>query len=132
MRVRARRATIEELIGHARDASPRECCGLLVGARDEIQWTMRARNLDPSPGRYLIDPDDHFEALRRARSAGLAVIGAYHSHPGREAVPSAADLAEADDPELLYVIVSLEAGIADVRAFRLFGGNFRTVELVLV
>ena len=132
MPLRASRATIEELILHAREALPRECCGLLVGAPDEIAWTTRARNLDPSPGRYLVDPEDHFEAQRRARSAGLSVIGAYHSHPGREAVPSAADRAEADAPEFLYVIVSPEAGVEGVRAYRLSGGNFQAVELVLV
>ena len=134
MAVRARRAAIDDLAGHAREALPDECCGLLVGALGDIQWTVRARNLDATPGRYLIDPEDHFEAMRRARRAGLAVIGAYHSHPASAAVPSAADRAEASDPEFLYVIVSPAAGTgeADVRAYRLSEGNLDPVELVLV
>ncbi|MBE3073315.1 MAG: M67 family metallopeptidase [Acidobacteria bacterium] len=131
--VRVRRAAVDELIGHAREALPDECCGLLVGSPDAIRWTVRSRNLAASPARYLIDPEVQFAAMRSARAAGLTVAGAYHSHPATAAVPSAADLAEAGDPEFLYVIVSPAAGSgeADVRGYRMAEGNFHPVELVV-
>jgi proteasome lid subunit RPN8/RPN11 len=131
--VTIRQAAVDDMVTHARSELPNECCGLLVGSADEVLWSVRARNLRPSASRFLIDPETHFAALRRAREAGLAVMGAYHSHPETVAVPSARDLLEASYPEFLYVIVSLcaLAGGHDLRAYRLVDGNFRAVELVL-
>lgn len=116
---------------HARAELPNECCGLLIGSGDQIARVARARNLRPSPTRYLIDPEDHFAAIRAARAEGLEVVGAYHSHPGAPPVPSATDLAEATDRHHLYVIVSPTAEAPpEVRAFRLTGAGFEPVELV--
>jgi proteasome lid subunit RPN8/RPN11 len=58
--------------------------------------------------RFLVDPADHFAAIRIARSMRLEVVGAYHSHPSGPPVPSATDLAEAHSGgEFLHVILSL-------------------------
>jgi proteasome lid subunit RPN8/RPN11 len=92
---------------HAREEAPNECCGLLVGRRGVVERSVRARNLQPGPTRYLIDPADHFGAIRTARSQGQRVIGAYHSHPSSAPAPSESDLAEASGGrDFLYVIVS--------------------------
>ena len=102
--------------------APRECCGLLVGKGDEIERSVRARNLDTRPTRYLIDPEDHFAAIRDARSDGREVIGAYHSHPASAPVPSATDIAEANSgSDFVYVIVSLIGH--EVRAYRCHNGE---------
>ena len=109
------------MLAHARAEAPRECCGLLVGKRDAIVRSVRARNLDPKATRYLIDPQDHFAAIRSARAEGLEVIGAYHSHPTSPPVPSPTDVAEADGgAEFVYVIVSLLN--EEVRGYRIAGG----------
>ncbi len=119
------------ILDHARRALPDECCGLLIGAagggetRVTLAWP--ARNLRRSPTRYLIDPADHFAAIRAARQAGLAVVGAYHSHPASAPSPSATDTREADDTDLLYVIASPIP--AAVRAYRLVDGRLRRVEM---
>jgi proteasome lid subunit RPN8/RPN11 len=121
------------MIGHARQDVPLECCGLLLGAGGLVDECVRARNARESETAYLVDPADHFAALRRARHEGRAVVGAYHSHPRSPAIPSPADLAEAHDPDLLYVIVSLEeTGSPDVRGYRLKDGNFVPTPLVPV
>jgi proteasome lid subunit RPN8/RPN11 len=78
-----------------------------------------ARNLDPSPNRFLIDPKDHIDAIRRARARGLDVIGFYHSHPRTEARPSESDLAEAGYDDCVHLIVSLRAERPETRAFRI-------------
>jgi proteasome lid subunit RPN8/RPN11 len=109
------------MLAHARAEAPRECCGLLVGKGHEVARSVRARNLEAKPTRYLIDPKDHFAAIRSARADGLDVIGAYHSHPYSAAVPSPADIAEADSgADFLYVIVSLLD--EDVRGYRIDAG----------
>ncbi len=120
------------ILDHARRALPDECCGLLIGTAggDGIHVTRAwpARNLRQSPSRYLIDPADHFAAIRIARGAGLVVVGAYHSHPASPPTPSATDDREADDAGLLYVIASPSPG--EVRAYRLEGGRLGRVELL--
>jgi proteasome lid subunit RPN8/RPN11 len=104
--VRMPAAVIADLLAHARDDSPNECCGLLVGRRGVVERAVRARNLEAGPTRYLIDPQDHFAAIKAARADGLRVIGAYHSHPAGPAAPSPSDIAEASGgSDFLYVIV---------------------------
>jgi proteasome lid subunit RPN8/RPN11 len=116
------------MLRHARLEAPRECCGLLVGKRESVVRSVRARNLDALATRYLIDPDDHFAAIRSARADGLEVVGAYHSHPSGAPVPSATDVAEANSgSDFLYVIVSLAD--EDVRAFRIDGGAYEPIPL---
>lgn len=110
---------LEAVVAHARNALPAECCGLLIGRDGSVVDSIRARNLDENPNRFLIDPKDHFEAHRQARARGLDVVGFYHSHPRTEARPSPRDVAEACDPEYLHLIVSLRAERPEVRAFRI-------------
>jgi proteasome lid subunit RPN8/RPN11 len=113
-------AVLRAILAHARAEAPNECCGLLVGAGLAVAGAVPARNVRASPTRFLIDPADHFRTIRLARLAGLRVIGAYHSHPASDPVPSATDLAESHDAELVHMIVSLRAGSADaVRCYRL-------------
>jgi proteasome lid subunit RPN8/RPN11 len=111
-----------DMLAHAREEAPRECCGLLVGTGEAIVRSVRARNLDASPARYLIDPEDPFAAIRAARAEGVEIVGAYHSHPASAPVPSPTDIAQADSgADFLYVIVTLVN--EDVQAYRIADGN---------
>lgn len=123
---------LAELDAHARAERPNECCGLLLGRDDRVTRSVRTRNLRASPTRYLIDPQDHFAAIRAARREGLRVVGAYHSHPASPPVPSMTDLAEAIDRELVYVIVSPGPGDtgSETRAFVVTDEGFDPVDLV--
>lgn len=128
-------AALEAMVAHARAEAPRECCGLLIGLGDRVERAAPARNTHASATRYLIDPADHFAALRQARAGGLAVIGAYHSHPHSPPRPSETDLAEANDPTLIYVIVSLDGGRGagpEARAYRFIGSAFEAVPILPV
>jgi proteasome lid subunit RPN8/RPN11 len=110
------------MLSHARAEAPRECCGLLVGKGESVVRSVRARNLDATATRYLIDPEDHFAAIRAARAEGLEVVGAYHSHPSSAPVPSATDIAEANSgSDFVYVIVSLVND--EVQAYRIAEGQ---------
>jgi proteasome lid subunit RPN8/RPN11 len=63
-----------------------------------------------SPGnRYLVAPEDYFEAECDAARRDLAVTGFYHSHPDAEAVPSEDDRAGAL-PGVSYLILSVIRG----------------------
>ena len=122
-----------ECVAHAREASPEECCGLLLGLGDEIVEAVRARNLAAEPAtRFLIDPADHFAARRTARGRGLEVVGFYHSHPSSPPEPSERDRAEFSYAGHLYAIVSLRVEPAEIRLFRFDAGNFHRVSFVTV
>ncbi|HKY22778.1 MAG TPA: M67 family metallopeptidase [Vicinamibacterales bacterium] len=128
--MRIPKSAIADMVAHAREEAPRECCGLLIGNAEAIERSVRARNIDDRATRYLIDPDDHFAAIRSARLDDREVIGAYHSHPASGPVPSATDIAEANSgSEFIYVIVSLMG--EDVRAYRVEDGAPVVLPLVI-
>jgi proteasome lid subunit RPN8/RPN11 len=116
-----------EILRAAREAERRECCGLIEGVREGATARATAlhpaRNLSSQPDRFEIDPQDQFEALRRARASGRAIIGCYHSHPGGRPEPSATDLAGAGEENFIWLIAA-EGGLA---AFVYFSGGFRTL-----
>jgi proteasome lid subunit RPN8/RPN11 len=123
---------IEAIVTHARAEAPRECCGMLIGTGTSVLEAAAARNIAERPTRFLIDPQDHIDAIRRARERGLAVLGFYHSHPHSSPVPSETDVEEATYPDHLYVIVGLERDTPEIRCFRLTDGNFLELPFVTV
>lgn len=119
-------SVLDAIRAHALEASPEECCGLLLGNGDGIRASVRARNVaEDRQRRYRIDPADHFAAIRQARATAAEIVGAYHSHPHSAPVPSETDRTEAFE-SFLFVIV----GPSDTRAWRLVAGNFTEVPLV--
>lgn len=134
---RLRVAVVERVIEHARRTAPEECCGLLIGGGAEIVEAVAARNIaDRRATRFLIEPQDHLDALRNARCRGLDVVGFYHSHPRSAATPSETDLAEANYPHHLVLIVGL--GPADsgprppeIRLYEFSAGTFLQIGYVV-
>ena len=110
---------------HLAGAYPEEGCGILIG-RDggesrEVTQVVEAENTreDSRRNRYVIGPEDFLAADRRARAAGLEVLGFFHSHPDHPPVPSAFDLEQAW-PYYSYLIVSVTGGVAgEQRCWRL-------------
>jgi len=119
-------AVRDEVIAHARETAPAECCGLLIGNATAIVGAVRAANLSHNPSRFLIDPKDHIRARRDARARGLDVVGFYHSHPHSDARPSPTDLSEASYENHFYLIVGLTKDAPDVKLYRFTGGAFET------
>lgn len=133
--VEVRQSVLDDLLAHARQEAPNECCGLLIGTGQRIERAARARNTLGSRTRYLIDAKDHFAAIRSAREQGESIVGFYHSHPASPPVPSDTDRIEAAYPGHYYLIVSPGSGTVagEVRGFRLHdSGNFLALTLVPV
>jgi proteasome lid subunit RPN8/RPN11 len=118
------------IIEHARLSQPRECCGILLGRGDDVLEAVPAANLSPDPNRFLLDPATHIRVRRDARGRGLAVVGFYHSHPSSPAEPSARDVAEAADDEVLYLIVGLGTDVPSVRAFAMSEAGFVEIPIL--
>jgi proteasome lid subunit RPN8/RPN11 len=127
-----RRSVLAQVVQHARDAVPAECCGLLLGEGSEISAAVQTRNASDDPSRFVIDPADHIARRREARERGLAVLGFYHSHPRSAAVPSATDRDEASYPGHLYLIVGLASDPPDLGLYQFDAGNFGQVPFVTI
>jgi len=115
---------VEAVVAHARETAPAECCGVLVGRAGDVVDAIRARNAADRPTRFLIEPRDHFDAIRAARHRGLDVVGYYHSHPHSPARPSETDVAEATYPNHLSLIVGLTVDPPELKLYWFDGRNF--------
>ncbi len=125
---------IDEMIAHAREDLPNECCGLIGGADGTVQTVYRARNAFASPFSYRVDPADQYRIIEKEmRDGGEELVAIYHSHTKSPAYPSQTDLNEAVSwPEQVYLIVSLaDPDAPDVKAYWLKDEKIAEAELVL-
>jgi proteasome lid subunit RPN8/RPN11 len=119
-----------ELIKHARDLAPVECCGLLAGHIADGVGVATERyaitNDAASATRYATNPRDMLAAFRSMRASGTELLAIYHSHPASAAVPSARDRSDNTYGEsVVHVIVGLAGAEPDVRAWWLGETGFR-------
>jgi [CysO sulfur-carrier protein]-S-L-cysteine hydrolase len=134
---------LDEMIAHARELDPFECCGLLAGTNGSVSRQYRITNTVAKDARavevfdgadvkqlghlpdstkaevaYFMDPKEMLAAFKdmRQRNLDLAVI--YHSHTHSPAYPSTTDVGLAYYPDAAYLIISLEHKTApDLRAY---------------
>ena len=119
----------DELIAHAREEAPNECCGL-IGGNDGVAMTVyRASNAEASPLRYNLDPQDQFRIMTEMEERGEELAAIYHSHTASPAYPSQTDINLAAYPDALYLIVSLAEGERELRGYRIDDGEVTEVEL---
>jgi [CysO sulfur-carrier protein]-S-L-cysteine hydrolase len=121
----------DEMIEHAREEAPNECCGMLASRDGQLVKLYRARNAAASPLRYEIDGADQYRIQMDIYDADLELGAIYHSHTRTEPYPSQTDINLAFYPEALYVIVGLSTSEPDVRAFTIRDGRVDETELVV-
>lgn len=122
---------IDEILAHAREDLPNECCGMIGGREGEATRVVRVENAAASPLRYEMDPQGQYDALKAIEEAGEDLVAIYHSHTRSAAYPSQTDVNEAVMwPEQIYVIVSLEDDEApDLKAYSLKDMKIADVDL---
>lgn len=111
-----------KIIAHAREAAPRECCGLIGGSSDGgARSIYPTRNIAADPlTSYEAAPEDLFAAQRTMRERGEVLVAIYHSHPrSADPQPSPTDVRLAYYPTAVYLIVGLGDREPRVRAFRI-------------
>lgn len=119
--MRITRSQWQELVSHAREDAPNECCGLVRLRDGVVEDVSRARNQRASPYGYELDPQTLLRAFN-ATEEGYGV-GVYHSHPRSAPEPSQTDINLAEYPDYLYLIVSLADSEPEVRAWRIVAGK---------
>jgi [CysO sulfur-carrier protein]-S-L-cysteine hydrolase len=127
--MRISKAIYEELLEHAREDAPNECCGLIGGEDGAAKTIYRARNAEASPLRYNLDPQDQFRIMTEMEEKGEELAAIYHSHTASPAYPSQTDINLAAYPDTLYLIVSLAEGERELRGFRIEDGEVTEVDL---
>jgi [CysO sulfur-carrier protein]-S-L-cysteine hydrolase len=121
---------IDQLVAHARDEAPNECCGLIAADDGQAVQVYRATNAERSPVKYVVDPRDQLRIQNDIDDHGWELGAIYHSHTRTEPFPSQTDINLARNwPDPLYVIVGLADGDADVRAFRIVDGDVEEAQL---
>jgi proteasome lid subunit RPN8/RPN11 len=122
---------IDEMVAHAREDLPNECCGMVGGRDGEATAVIRVANSAASPLRYEMDPQEQYNALKSIEADGGELLAIYHSHTKSAAYPSQTDVNQAVAwPEQIYVIVSLaDEDAADVKAYLLKDLRIADVEI---
>jgi proteasome lid subunit RPN8/RPN11 len=115
---------LNEMITHAESTSD-ECCGFLIGIEttDErtVQHIIKTPNVTPGDPshRFEIAPLSFLEAEHYAERNNLQLLGIYHSHPNKPAVPSELDRGSAQ-PGFSNVIISIMNNkFAGIRSWKL-------------
>jgi proteasome lid subunit RPN8/RPN11/molybdopterin converting factor small subunit len=125
------RAHRDEMVAHAVDEAPNECCGVVMGRDGDEPYVRRLVNADASPFSYTVSSEDLLDIFRKTE-AGERLIAIYHSHTHTQAYPSQTDVRMAFYPESVYVIVSLqERASPSVRAFRIVEREIVELEVAL-
>ena len=119
LRIEQRHAS--EMIAHAIEDDPDECCGILAGTEQAVSELYRVTNTAHSPYRYLMDPQEQLNAMLDSERKGWDLLAFYHSHTHTPAYPSPTDVRMALESgwlDVYYILVSLEdKDVPQIRAF---------------
>ena len=114
----------ERMVLAARQAYPQECCGILLGKKEDsitVSDIRKATNqIAGAKNRQHFEIDSMFlyQVEREIEGGNLEIVGFYHSHPDCKAVPSEQDL-HYMIPGLVYAILSVtKDGVADIQYFQ--------------
>jgi proteasome lid subunit RPN8/RPN11 len=135
MKIIIPRRIISKLIEHSLIEDPNECCGYLMGKKNEVEQIFKCKNIHETPiKRYSLDPLDQISAEKYADENKLEILSIYHSHTLSQAYPSPTDITNAVESGWIkpnYVLISLvEKTRPIVRAFKI--SENKTVEEIII
>lgn len=130
--MRISRRHYEQMVDHAREEAPNECCGMVAGREGEAVRVFRATNIEHSRLRFMIDPKEQLKIDQEIEAEGLDLTAIYHSHTRTKPEPSETDIIFAKLwPGVLWVIVGLAGDEPDVRLWRIDDGQAAEAQLVV-
>jgi proteasome lid subunit RPN8/RPN11 len=131
--MRIAQSLIDEMVAHAREELPNECCGMVGGVDGAASAVIPVVNSAASPLRFEMDPQGQYNALKEIEDGDGELLAIYHSHTKSAAYPSQTDVNQAVNwPDAIYVIVSLEdEQQPDVKAYWLKDLKVADAELVV-
>jgi [CysO sulfur-carrier protein]-S-L-cysteine hydrolase len=126
-------ALLREIVRHALDDAPNECCGVVAtraGEPTEAVAVYRATNTAASPLRFEIDAQEVLSLIQEIDQQGLDLGAIYHSHTRTAPYPSQTDINFAANwPGVVWIIVGLNGGEPLVRSYLIDAGAVSEVML---
>jgi proteasome lid subunit RPN8/RPN11 len=119
----------DEMVAHALQDAPNECCGMIASRNGDAVKVHRATNVAASPLRYEIDGAEQYRIQMAIDDEDLELGAIYHSHTRSEPYPSQTDINLAFYPEALYVIVGVAGDAPEVHAYEIRDGQVSETEL---
>ena len=127
------RKILDDMVAHALELDPFECCGILAGKEGLVCRLYRIKNVVSLDGAenlssfdqakidhlkrlspqerakiaFTMDMDDLSRAQKDIRANGLELQVVYHSHPHSSALPSITDIKIASDYEEIWPKINL-------------------------
>ena len=128
--LKIKKSFAHEMITHALEDNPNECCGILASNQGEAIKLYRMINAEHSPYRYSMDPKELFHTTRDIDDKGWELMAIYHSHTHTQAYPSATDIRLVTYPDAYYILISLmDKKAPKVRAFTIVNDEVSEVKL---
>jgi proteasome lid subunit RPN8/RPN11 len=122
----------EQMVAHARDEAPNECCGMVATRGEDVVEVYRTTNVEASPFRFVIDGAEQLRVYNEIESAELDLGAIYHSHTRTEPRPSQTDINFSKAwPGVLWIIVGLAGEDVVVKTWRIDNGDVTEAELVV-
>ena len=118
---------IDQLIHHATQELPNECCGYITGIDSNCLTIYEMTNVDQSPVHFSFDPKEQFSVIKESRKKGEVPLVVYHSHPESAAILSNEDLRLLKDPEMVYAIISLAQDEPEIKAYKIINNSIKDV-----
>ncbi|MCK5640511.1 MAG: M67 family metallopeptidase [Gammaproteobacteria bacterium] len=127
------RTIINKIMTQAQSSEEDEICGLISAKNETATQVYPVKNIAKEADHlFSMDPKEQINAMRDMRENNEQLFAIYHSHPHAPAVPSVIDVQQANYPDALYLIVSLDTeGVLEMRGFRLGENEVNTVDLEL-
>lgn len=91
----------EEILKHAKDEFPRECCGVVIIYNGEERYIPCRNVADVRRESFVIHPEDYAAAEDMGE-----IIKIVHSHPNKSPNPSEPDLVNIEKTNLPWIIIN--------------------------
>jgi proteasome lid subunit RPN8/RPN11 len=130
--MRIGRDLCDEMVAHALQDAPDECCGIVSSRDGEAVEVFRMENTAHTWMRYEMDNMELYRVVTGIEDAGLEVGIIYHSHTRTEPYPSQTDINLAFYPDSLYVIVGTAGEEPVLRAFAIRDGQVSETHLDVI
>ena len=134
--MKIRTCALDNMIAHAREAYPGECCGIVLAGRDDpstVSAIVRADNVeegDQANG-FVLGHEAHLAAVKMESTGEFDIAGYYHSHPDGTTRPSRRDTEQAV-AETLYIILGVGDGRVRQASWQLEGDRFAEMAMSVI
>jgi proteasome lid subunit RPN8/RPN11 len=127
----------DEMLAHALDEAPNECCGLVAGRIDgavgRAEMYLPLVNERASPTAYRSEPRSILAASRAIDRHGWVELAVCHSHPTSAAAPSRTDLAENfREDSVVHLIVTLTTSPPTLRGWWLLAERYEAADVSVI